>query len=276
MDTSYRRDGYDRAIPILTLITICLAVATAVCIGFLIHEGRAVPEAPNGTDTSTDVEAWADGEPAYEEVILPLTEDGGKAYQDSLIFVGDSLTAHLISRGVLTYGQATRQVWKAMGNGGALNLNSEVTHAKVVVPPEGTQLTIPEAAAAKQPAILIVTLGTDWGVAYLTEEDFKAYYTELVKAIQEASPATTVILQSIFPVTSECKILSNDKIDRANRWVKAVAADTGCPYLDTQSVLKDDSGCLKAEYCISTDGIHLTKEAYEAILTYIRTHAYTK
>ena len=41
----------------------------------------------------------------------------------------------------------------------------------------------------------------------------------------------------------------------------------------TQTVLKDSNNCLKAEYCNSTDGIHMGKNAYEVILQYIRTHA---
>ena len=72
---------------------------------------------------------------------------------------------------------------------------------------------------------------------------------------------------------SSCTLLDNAKIDNANRWVKAIAADNGCAYLDTQSILKDQNNCLKEEYCNSSDGIHLGKNAYEAILQYIRTHA---
>ena len=53
----------------------------------------------------------------------------------------------------------------------------------------------------------------------------------------------------------------------------AQAAENDCHYLDTQSILKDDKGNLKAEYCNSTDGIHMGANAYVAILEYIRTHA---
>ena len=70
--------------------------------------------------------------------------------------------------------------------------------------------------------------------------------------------------------------MDNAKIDNANKWVKAIAADNGCRYLDTQSVLKDDKNCLKAEYCNSADGIHLHDATYEIVLQYIRTHAWTK
>lgn len=222
---------------------------------------ETTPDTADTPNTSTD------------SVVLPETPDAGLAYQDSLTFVGDSLTAHLVSRAVLTDGKNTRQVWRSESN--MINLNSEVTSAKIIYPATGEKMTIAEAAAAAKPPILIITLGTDWGVSYLSEQEFKDCYSKLVRQIKEASPDTVIILQSIFPVTKDCTVLNNQKIDTANTWVKAIAAENGCRYLDTQSVLKDGNNCLKAEYCNSTDGIHLTASAYEAILAYIRTHAVT-
>ncbi len=253
---------------VLTVIFIATKPATASA-----DEQSSQSSATGDKPTSTGGYADTPVDPATDGVTLARTEDAGIAYQDSLIFVGDSLTAHLASRGVLTDGQMTRQVWRTENN--MLNLNSEVTSAKILFPGTGEALTIAEAADRAEPSILIITLGTDYGVAYLNEADFKACYTKLVTAIQKASPKTTIILQSIFPVTAGCTLLDNSKIDTANTWVKAVAAETGCRYLDTQSVLKDENNCLKEAYCISSDGIHLTAEAYKVILSYIRTHAVT-
>ena len=209
--------------------------------------------------------------PVDDGVTLPETPDAGMEYQDKIIFVGDSLTAHLINRGVLTGGTGTKQVWRTENN--MMNLNSEITSAKIIYLETGEKMTVAEAAALAKPEIMVITLGTDWGVSYLSESEFKAYYAVLVKDIQAASPDTKIILQSIFPVTEDCVTLNNIKIDTANGWVWDVAAENGCRYLDTQSVLKDGTGCLKKEYCSSADGIHLNKEAYEVILAYIRTHA---
>ena len=211
--------------------------------------------------------------PEDDGVTLPLTPDAGTAYQDKIIFVGDSLTAHLINREVLTGGTDTKQVWRCENN--MMNLNSEVTAAKIIFPGTGEKMTVAEAAGKAKPEIMIITLGTDWGVSYLGETEFKSCYSALIQAIQKASPKTKIILQSIFPVTASCPSLDNTKIDTANKWVKAIAAENGCHYLDTQSILKADKNCLKANYCKSTDGIHLGKEAYVAILEYIRTHAIT-
>ncbi|MBE6694593.1 MAG: hypothetical protein E7589_07500 [Ruminococcaceae bacterium] len=206
-------------------------------------------------------------------VVLPYSADAGSAYQDSLYFLGDSLTAHLISRGVLSGGTQTKQVLAPKL--GMLNLNSEITFAKVVLPRDGREVTAAEAVAIEKPPVLIVTLGTDWGVSYLEREDFKYCYSKLIRALKEASPDTKIVLQSIFPVTVDCKVLSNKKIDRANVWVRELAGEHGLNYLDTQSILKDSEGNLRRELCNSDDGIHLTTEAYIEILGYIRTHRCT-
>ena len=268
----------ERGIPYLILTSIALAALLTVCVIILLSTRGCQADNDSGkkpadtvVDTNTGTVVTPD---PNDSVILPATPDAGQAYQDSLTFVGDSLTAHLINREVLTGGKTTQQVWKTENN--MLNLNSEVTSAKIILPGTGELMTIAQAAKAAKPSILIITLGTDWGVSYLNETDFKACYSKLVNDIKAASPDTKIILQSIFPVTADCPhpSLSNDRIDNANKWVKAIAAETGCRYLDTQSVLKDENNCLKTEYCNSNDGIHLGANAYRVILEYIRTHAY--
>ncbi len=265
----------DRLLRLLLLATAILSgVLVLLTILFIILSApKSAPASPSepvgGTFSPYEDPEYAP--PEEDGVTLPLTEDAGTEYQDSLIFVGDSLTAHLINRGVLTGGSDTKQVWRSETN--MINLNSEVTSAKIIFPGTGEKMTIAEAAREAKPSILIITLGTDWGVAYLGEEEFKECYTKLVVQIQKASPRTKIVLQSIFPVTAACPSLSNQQIDTANTWVKAVAAENECYYLDTQSILKDDKNCLKDEYCNSTDGIHLTTGAYQMILNYIRTHA---
>ena len=256
------------------VLLVLLAVLTVANIVIRLPEKPATPNTPStpvdGTSQPGGIPSQP-GDPVSDGVTLAETPDAGLTYQDRLTFVGDSLTAHLINRGVLTGGTNTRQVWRSESN--MVNLNSEVTSAKIIFPGTGEKMTIADAAGEAEPEILIITLGTDWGVSYLSESEFKDCYTKLVKAIQKQSPKTTIVLQSIFPVTATCATLDNAKIDTANQWVKAVAAENDCYYLDTQSILKDENNCLKAEYCNSSDGIHLGTNAYEAILGYIRTHA---
>ena len=277
MSTSQKPESVERMIRISLLVIagllVMLMVLTVVFFATKPSDKPVVLPGPNSTTDATDGDSTPTNTPVEDGVNLPLTPDAGTAYQDKIIFVGDSLTAHLINRGVLTGSTDTKQVWRCENN--MMNLNSEVTAVKIIYPGTGEKMTVAEAAAKAQPEIMIITLGTDWGVAYLDETEFKACYAALVKAIQKASPKTEIILQSIFPVTAGCVTLDNTKIDTANKWVKAVASENGCHYLDTQSILKDDKNCLKEEYCNSSDGIHMGTEAYVAILEYIRTHALT-
>ncbi len=283
-DSKRYETALGRLFTVLAVLLVTLAVAVVV---FLVTE-FAIPDSGRNTGTTanqnadtTEQGSTAPHAPSgpvsgipdpYAAVILTETPDAGIAYQDSLIFVGDSLTAHFRSRGVLTGGGDTKQVWCPESN--TLNLNSEVVNAKIVYPGTGENMTIAAAAGRAKPAIMVINLGINWGVSYLSETDFKACYTALIKEIQKASPDTVILLQSIYPVTAECSACDNAKIDTANRWVKAVAFENNCRYLDTQVVLKNADNCLREDYAIS-DGIHLTTEAYAAILGYIRTHAVT-
>ena len=278
MPTAHKTEQVERLTRLLLIaIAGMLVLLLILTVVFIATKPSNKPVKDPGADPDKTPTTNVSGDPVQppedDGVTLPLTPDAGTAYQDKIIFVGDSLTAHLINREVLTGGTSTKQVWRCENN--MMNLNSEVTAAKIIYPGTGEKMTVAEAAGKARPEIMIITLGTDWGVSYLSESEFKDCYAGLIKAIQKASPKTEIILQSIFPVTASCTNLDNTKIDTANKWVKAIAAENGCRYLDTQSVLKDDKNCLKAEYCNSSDGIHMGRNAYEVILQYIRTHALT-
>lgn len=278
MPTAHKTEQVERLTRLLLVaIAGMLVLLLILTVVFIATKPSNKPVKDPGADPDKAPTTNVSGDPVQppedDGVTLPLTPDAGTAYQDKIIFVGDSLTAHLINREVLTGGTSTKQVWRCENN--MMNLNSEVTAAKIIYPGTGEKMTVAEAAGKARPEIMIITLGTDWGVSYLSESEFKDCYAGLIKAIQTASPKTEIILQSIFPVTASCTNLDNTKIDTANKWVKAIAAENGCRYLDTQSVLKDDKNCLKAEYCNSSDGIHMGRNAYEVILQYIRTHALT-
>ena len=274
MPTAHKTDSVERLTRLLLIaIAGMLVLLLILTIVFIATKPSNKPVKDPDKAPPTNTVGDPVQPPEDDGVTLPLTPDAGTAYQDKIIFVGDSLTAHLINREVLTGGTNTKQVWRCENN--MMNLNSEITAVKIIYPGTGEKMTIAEAAGKAKPEIMVITLGTDWGVSYLSESEFKSCYAGLVQAIQKASPKTKIILQSIFPVTAACVNLDNTKIDTANKWVKAVAAENGCRYLDTQSILKDDKNCLKENYCNSSDGIHMGREAYVAILEYIRTHALT-
>ena len=279
-------------IVVLLLINILLLAAWGVVALVTGNRGQA-PSRPTEPPSETQTEAGdlpVVGTPD-SSAVLGESADMGQEYIDSIIFLGDSTTYHLKSRGVLTGGKDTKQVWSGSDvdesgkviPAGTLTLDGRITSAHVYYPRTGESLTIAQALEKEKPEYLIITLGVN-GISYVNLDDTKSVnnfiscYKALVNAARKASPDTKIILQSIFPVTEAYSQngngITNEKIDAANTWITQLAKDTGCKYLDSANVLKNDNGALSAIYD-NGDGYHLTADAYRAVLQYIRTHGYT-
>ena len=124
------------------------------------------------------------------------------------------------------------------------------------------------------PKKTVLTLGVN-GVSSLTENDFKKYYQDLIDVIKKESPDSDIILQSIYPVCDYYQYvnsISMEKINRANSWIAQLASDNGIYYLNTITSLVNEKGYLNNDYC-NGDGIHISKQGFDVILNYIRTHA---
>ncbi|MBO5715337.1 MAG: SGNH/GDSL hydrolase family protein [Clostridia bacterium] len=205
------------------------------------------PEIPNKTD-----------------VVLPLTEDAGQEYIDKIYFVGESTTSHFFKGGI-------DRSHILVPSSATLTLGSDILQILV----GDKQLTIPEAVKDVNAEILIITIGVN-NAARFSEKEYKTFYGKLINAITQSSPSTKIILQSSFPVTAKYsnqgKAITNADIDRNNKWAKELAEQYSLKYLDTQSILKNDSGALIEEYS-NGDGVHMNEKAYVAIIQYIRTHA---
>jgi len=176
---------------------------------------------------------------------------------------------------VLTGGTETKQVWTP--ESGTLSLDPNIAKTPVYNPYSGTNMTIAEAAGQVKPEYMVFTVGLNNGVPFLGESEFKLCYRKLIDSVIAASPNTKIMLQSIYPVASNNtkETITNEKIDRANGWIKDLAEEYGIKYLNTNPSLKDNNGYLKMSYQ-NGDGIHLNRSGFEAVLNYIRTHGYPK
>lgn len=227
---------------------------------------------PNAAVTDGDEGTAATDAPQTSSVVLGETEDAGQEYIDKLTFLGDSTTYGLKYYEVLSGGKNTTQVWTPAS--GTLTLYNYAT-ATIVFPEDGQEISIVDAVTRKQPEYLVITLGVN-GVAEMDEDWFKQDYTALVQSIQAASPDTKIICNSIYPVENDYEYINsinNTNIPQANEWIKAVAEATGCKYADSASVLKAEDGSLREDYG-NGDGIHLNADGFNAVLEYLRTHAY--
>ena len=266
------------------LIVICLVEALTLGVIALVRSGDDEGEQPDVDSNDVDTEA-PDGDDtpsiptAKPSRVLGATADMGQAYIDSMIFVGESTTAHLRSRGVLTGGKSTKQVWSNESNTMALDLN--ILQKTINYPETGQAMTIPAAAAVARPKYIVLNFGVN-GIQTFgkNEKLYSTAYGKLIDAIHEASPDTVVLLQTVYPVAAnqasfgEGAATINGYIKRLNELLPDIATAHNAYVVDTASVLIGNDGNLRSDYQTG-DGIHLTTEAYVQILNYLRTHGYT-
>ena len=208
--------------------------------------------------------------PAETSVVLAQAADQGPTYLTDFVFLGDGTTYVLGSTGTLPM----TQVWST--GGGTLNLSDYASTYIYYYGDSDTpqEMLIYNAAAVRQPKYLVINLGLN-GLTYLTEDEFKQAYTNLISTIQTASPDTKILCQSILPVIDSLSgDVQNSRIQRANEWILDVAEQTGTRYLNTAELLTDDTGNLRSEYA-AADGILLSEAGCQAVLTYVRTHPYS-
>lgn len=204
--------------------------------------------------------------------LLRGTGDMGQEYIDSITFLGDSTTYGLKAYAVLTDGKKTKQVWTP--SNGTLTLSYQ-GFVDIWYPDDETEISIRAAVERKKPTRMIITLGVN-GISFMDKEYFISEYTDLVTSIQEISPDTQIILQSIFPIASNYeyqKDINNRKICEANTWILSVAEDTGVKYLNTYTVLIGENDYMIDKYQ-NGDGLHLNEIGFQVVLDYIRTHGY--
>ncbi len=232
----------------------------------------AVPT-PTATPEPT-AEPTATPEPTAVPVMLGETPDAGQEYIDKIVFLGDSTTFGLSAYGLVP----ATQVWTdSIGTMSLFNWELDpIAYYDPASPYTAESLMIPDCAARRQPEYLIITLGIN-GIALLDEGQFRDYYVRMVQAIQEASPNTKIILQSVFPVIDRYvpNGISSEKVNAANVWIYDMAGQLGVRYLNTHDALMDETGQMRADYCDDTAmGIHMNTTGLNALLDFIRTHAY--
>lgn len=261
---------------ILVLAAVCLLLGLTLGIVKTAYTDR---ETETESDTETDSQT-ADMPTSItpQEVTLKETADAGMAYIDEMIFFGESTTAHLRARGVLSGGTETQQVWS--DSSGTRMLSSKITSETVIYPPTGEQLTVAQACEKAKPTYLVLSFGQNGLVNFASDKDtYIKNYKRLIDAVRNASPDTKIILQTVYPVCAQGNYSAdvatlNQYIKTLNSWLPEIAAAyNNVRVADTASVLWDADGKLASSFD-NGDGQHLTVSAYEEILAYLRTHAW--
>ena len=207
---------------------------------------------------------------AYTSTILEQTADAGDSYVDETLFLGDSNTARMYRMfDYCSYDNAIGSV--------GMTAKSLATFACVQVSTSSGYITMPQAVAKLQPRRVILTFGTnDLNPGYKAADFVKNYQTG-IEAIVTAYPSVDIIVNAIPPIGQQHsnQSLTQTQVDEYNKALVEMCQEKGWKFLNSAEVLKDSvTGYAKSGYVETSDGIHLTRTAMDALFNYIRTHSY--
>lgn len=207
---------------------------------------------------------------AYTSTILEQAADAGDSYVDETLFLGDSNTARMYRMfDYCSYDNAIGSV--------GMTAKSLATFACVQVSTSSGYITIPQAVAKLQPRRVILTFGTnDLNPGYKAADFVKNYQTG-IEAVVTAYPSVDIIVNAIPPIGQQHsnQSLTQTQVDEYNKALVEMCQEKGWKFLNSAEVLKDSvTGYAKSGYVETSDGIHLTRTAMDALFNYIRTHSY--
>ena len=206
----------------------------------------------------------------FSATVLPETEDAGQEYIDTTLFLGDSNTARMYRMfDYCSYDNAIGSV--------GMSARSLQKYACVKFSGYGSYVTMPQAVALMQPRRVLVTFGTNDLDPNYSAASFVESYRAGLQAIADAYPAADIIVNAIPPLgrSHSNASLTQSQVDEYNKAIVEMCDANGWKFLNSAEVLKDAAtGYAKEGYVESSDGIHLTRAAMDALFTYIRTHSY--
>ena len=264
---------------VLALCSVMLLVSVGISLVLIggISLGGADAQTVSTVDSaSMVVESGYDKEEntidtqAYTSTILEQTADAGDGYVDETLFLGDSNTARMYRMfDYCSYDNAIGSV--------GMTAKSLASFACVQVSTSSGYITMPQAVAKLQPRRVILTFGTnDLNPSYKAADFVKNYQTG-IEAIVTAYPSVDIIVNAIPPIGQQHsnQSLTQTQVDEYNKALVEMCQAKGWKFLNSAEVLKDSvTGYAKSGYVETSDGIHLTRTAMDALFNYIRTHSY--
>ena len=264
---------------VLALCSVMLLVSVGISLVLIggISLGGADAQTVSTVDSaSMVVESGYDKEEntidtqAYTSTILEQTADAGDSYVDETLFLGDSNTARMYRMfDYCSYDNAIGSV--------GMTAKSLASFACVQLSTASGYVTMPQAVAKLQPRRVILTFGTnDLNPSYKAADFVKNYQTG-IEAIVTAYPSVDIIVNAIPPIGQQHsnQSLTQTQVDEYNKALVEMCQAKGWKFLNSAEVLKDSvTGYAKSGYVETSDGIHLTRAAMDALFNYIRTHSY--
>ena len=189
----------------------------------------------------------------------PFANMVDESWYTNVLFIGDSRTS-----GLRDFARTGNAEYFSSSYLTVFNFDSETAEDT-----NFDEQTLEELLADKTYDKIFVNLGLNeagYPVSSLMDS-----YSDLVNTIRQAQPNATIILQGILNVTknyaSDLEYLSTDNINEINDEIRSLANNRDIYYIDINAYFSDKDGYLDPER--TSDGCHLTEEAYKEWMTYI-------
>lgn len=125
-----------------------------------------------------------------------------------------------------------------------------------------------------KPAKIFINIGSnDLNDKEFDLNEFVQKYGRILERIENRLPGVKIFLMAYYPVNSAAandqhmvemlKFRSNEQIQIVNGKIRELAEKRGYCFVDVTEKLKDENGCLCAEF--SKDGMHFYADGYEAV-----------
>ena len=119
------------------------------------------------------------------------------------------------------------------------------------------------------PKNLYIMLGSDIGTSSV--DDMINSYSNFIADIKSSLPDTKIYIMQIPPVYTDSETLTNETVNDYNSRLIKLADSYSVYCIDTNTILKNNTGTLSDEY-YSSETDTLTSQAYSAVYEYILTH----
>lgn len=102
-----------------------------------------------------------------------------------------------------------------------------------------------------------------------SSDDLLIKYENVLKNFKTSFPNTSIYVMALPPVTDTNTKVLNSSIDEFNSNLLTLANNENVYYIDTNTILKSNTGYLSSEY---SDGDSLNESAYDKIIDYLLSH----
>ena len=209
--------------------------------------------------SSTTVTETAATEPEIESIESDYTESpNSEFYQERLVIAGDS-----IASGFNIYGYIPTEHNIATESVGVWNYENFTFDFGY------GEMGMVDAAAYMQPKLLCISMGMN-DMPNNSPDWFADEYYNLIAQILERVPDINIVAAGVTPVADYVSYTTNENIRDYNDALENMINEIGSPqvyYFDAYSVLADSNMlALSSEYSAG-DGIHISSDSYNVILT---------